>query len=148
MQALRNDQVVGRVGEHREAVTRELVRCVDGRERVGLQRVVVADHFELDPRGAENLARHLRQRDRLLCAVAAGGVGQDPAAERADALPKAVAAAVLGLQAAQAHRQHLRAACAHRVGQALQRWVLGGAEHQAATQVGAGDAPGFVGHGL
>ena len=54
----------------------ENARRLDEPEDVRLQRVLFADHFELDPVRAEDLARHLRGGDRLLGRAAAGGVGQ------------------------------------------------------------------------
>src|SRR6185295_18667017 len=51
---------------------------------VWLQGIVVADHLELDPLGAEQLARHLRRGDGLPGCAAAGGVGQHPHAKLLD----------------------------------------------------------------
>ena len=63
-QALGHDQIVGRIGENREAVLDELTRRLDQSEHVRLQRVVVADDLELDPVRAEQVAGHLRQIGR------------------------------------------------------------------------------------
>ena len=40
------------------------------------ERVVMADDFELDPVGFENLARHFGGGDCFFCAEAPGGVGE------------------------------------------------------------------------
>ena len=58
-QALGGAQILGGIGKNLEAVGRERGRGLDQAEQVGLQRVVIGDHFELDPIGAEQLARHL-----------------------------------------------------------------------------------------
>ena len=49
-QALAQHQVFGAVGQHVEAVAHQLLGGGHQVQRVGLQRVVVANHLELDPR--------------------------------------------------------------------------------------------------
>ena len=53
----REDGVVGGVGEHHEALVDELLGGFEQLGRVGQERVLVADHLELDPVGGERLAR-------------------------------------------------------------------------------------------
>ena len=66
-------------------------RGFDQTDDVGLQGLVVADDFQLDPGRVEQLARKLRRRHRFAYAAAAGGVGQDGHAELADERPERVA---------------------------------------------------------
>ena len=66
---------------------------LDQTEQIGLQGVVVGDHFELDPIGAEQLARHLRGGDRFFRRAAAGGVRQHAAAELLDQSPETLTGA-------------------------------------------------------
>ena len=75
-QAAREHGVVGRVGEHDEALVDELLGGAQQLGRVGQQRVLVADHLELDPVGGEGLAREPGGEHRVARGVAAGGVGQ------------------------------------------------------------------------
>jgi hypothetical protein len=88
-QPLGHDEIVGGVGEDLEAFACKNARRLDQAEDVGLQRVVVADDLELDPVGGKHLARHLRRQHRFGDGVAAGGVGQDPHAERPDHIQNA-----------------------------------------------------------
>ena len=64
LQAAREDRVVGRVGQHDEAVGDELLGGEQQLRRVGQQRALVADDLELDPVGRERLARQLRGERR------------------------------------------------------------------------------------
>ena len=52
-------RVIARVGEHHEALVDELLRGAQQLGRVRQQRVLVADHLELDPVGLERLAGQL-----------------------------------------------------------------------------------------
>ena len=56
-EAAREHRVVGRVGQHDEALVDELLGRAQQLGRVGQERVLVADHLELDPVGGERLAR-------------------------------------------------------------------------------------------
>ena len=76
LQPAREDRVVVRVGQHGEAVVDELLGGLEQRGRVGQQRVLVADHLELDPVGLERLAGELGGQDRVAGGEAAGGVGE------------------------------------------------------------------------
>ena len=75
-QAPRQHGIIGRVGEHHEAVVDELLGGAQQLGRVGQQRVLVADHLELDPVGLERLARELRGEHGIARGVAAGRVRQ------------------------------------------------------------------------
>ena len=48
----------------------------DQADRIGLQRVVVADQFELDPLGLEDFARHMRGGHRFVDGLAARRIRQ------------------------------------------------------------------------
>ena len=56
LEPAREDRVVARVGQDGEAVGDELLGGVEQLRRVGQQRLVVADHLELDPARLERLA--------------------------------------------------------------------------------------------
>jgi len=126
------------IGEHGETVSHQGLRRGHGVPRVGLQGVVVADDFELDPVRAKNLPRHLRQRHRLAGRVAACGVGQEVPAQRLDALPPRLSGLGFRRQPAQRHGQHLRLRRLHGIGQNARRGIARGAEKQAAAQPRAG----------
>ncbi len=50
-QAAREHRIVGRVGKHDETVVDQLLGGAQQLGRVGQQRVLVADHLQLDPVG-------------------------------------------------------------------------------------------------
>ena len=57
---LGDDEVLGHIGKHLEALGAKRVRRLDETEHIGLQGVGIADHLELDPMGGEDLARRTR----------------------------------------------------------------------------------------
>ena len=75
-QLLAQHQILGAIGEHLEAVLGQRPRRLDQPERVRLQRIGVADHFQLDPGSIEQLARHLCRGHRLARRIAARRVRQ------------------------------------------------------------------------
>jgi hypothetical protein len=85
------EQVFSAVGQHPEALLDQGGCHFHQLQRIGLQGVVVADEFELDPVGLKDFARHLCCGDGLLRTVAASGVGQDRYAAVPEQLPKALA---------------------------------------------------------
>jgi hypothetical protein len=87
-QSLGDNEVLGCVGEHLEALGGQDTRRLDKAKHVGLQRIRFADHLELDPGRGEHFARHLRRRHRLFHAVTAGGVRQNSSADVADEPPE------------------------------------------------------------
>src|SRR5208283_6221264 len=66
-----------------------------------LQQILVARHFELDPVGPKDFARHLRSDDRFPSRAAACGVWQHAGARRSHELPKSLAPARASRFAAQ-----------------------------------------------
>ena len=84
LQAAREDRVVGRVGQHDEAVGDELLGGEQQLGRVGQQRALVADDLELDPVGLERLAGEPRGQHRVARGEAAGGVRQQLDAGRVE----------------------------------------------------------------
>ena len=75
---LRLDRVVGAVHHHLEAVLHQRLGGLQRLRHVGVERVRVAQHFELDQLVAvEQLAREAQRAHRVVGGVAAGGVGQD-----------------------------------------------------------------------
>ena len=107
--ALGHAQILGAIGEDLEAVAAERACRFDEPEHVGLQRVVVGDHLKLDPIRLEQLARHLRRRDRLARRVAAGRIRQDAGPRPFTSSQKRCAAASRAAFAAEGNRQHGRA---------------------------------------
>ncbi|KUM26236.1 hypothetical protein AU467_23015 [Mesorhizobium loti] len=120
-----DDEVVRGIGEYRKAIFAEDARGIDQAEHVRLERVMVADHFELDPRRAKNLARHLRGRDGFLHGMTAGGVRQDPHAERVDQRPEFFAAPAASHFTAQRDRHHRGARRLRSIGEDGRRRILG-----------------------
>ena len=72
----RDAEIFGAIGKHLKAVLDQDRGGFDQADHVGLQRVVVGDHFELDPGRAEQFARELCGGHGLAHAAAAGGVRQ------------------------------------------------------------------------
>ena len=136
-QPLGGNQVLGGVGEHLEAVLGERRGRFDQAEQVGLQRVVVADHLELDPVRAEQLARHLRGGDRLLGRAAAGRVGHDAQAERLDQLEEALARSGPGALAAYGDGHDRGARGLDGARHHLRRGIAGRADEQPRGDLGA-----------
>ena len=87
--------ILGRVGEDLEAVGAQRLGGLHQAERIGLQRIGVTDHFELDPVGLEIFARHAGGGDGLAGGVAACRVGQNMNAERADDIPEGLSTLTL-----------------------------------------------------
>ena len=83
-QAFGDDEIVGGVGKDVKAFRIQRLRRFDKTEDIGLKRVLLADHFKLDPVRGEDFARHLRGGDGFLRRATTGGVGQHIHAEIAD----------------------------------------------------------------
>jgi len=134
-ETLAQHQVFGAIGQDLEAVADQLRRGIDEVQRVGLQGVVVANEFELDPGRVEHLTRHLRRGEGLLHAVAAGGVGQHGHLQRAQQLPKAAPGlGCLAALAPQGGREHGRACASHRGFEYARRRIARRAQQQAAGE--------------
>ena len=131
------DRVVVRVREDGEALVDELLGGLEQRGRVGQQRVLVADHLELDPVGLERLAGELGGEDRVAGGEAAGGVGEQLDAARGRARRRASRAR--RVDAAQRDGDELGAAGLDRGGHRVERAEAAGAEQQPAGQLAAAD---------
>ncbi len=143
------DQVVGAIGKDLEAVAHQL-RCRDHQlERIGLQRVLVADHLELDPVRVEQLARHVRERapPRARCGSrrcwAAGARRWRGRSRRSRCRRPAAAAPSWRFRPTVTT---CGAGGGDRVAQHLRRRIAGGAEQEAAVQRDVGEEEG-VGRG-
>ncbi|EWS52526.1 hypothetical protein X551_04688 [Methylibium sp. T29] len=146
-QATAADEIVGAVGKHGEAVAHQLRGRRQQLERIGLQRVLVAHHLELEPGRVVELARHVRQLHGLARGAAAGGVGQQARAGVAQGLADGGDVAVVAgrrERALEAHGDHLRARRTQRALQHRRRRVAGGAEQETAVQAHAAHLPGIV----
>ena len=75
-QSAAGNQVFGAIRQYFEAVFNQDFRRLDQLEHVGLQRVIIADKFELNPIGIKHFARHLRSGHSFLYALTACGIGQ------------------------------------------------------------------------
>ena len=95
LEAAGQDGIVGRVGEHDEAVVDELLGGLHERGRVRQQGAVVADHLELDPVRPERLAGELGGEDGVAGGEAARGIGKDGVAIGVDVVEEALAAVVV-----------------------------------------------------
>ena len=62
---LARDRIVADIRQHRKAVVDELLGGVERLARVGMKRLCVADHLELDRIGLEQFSRELRGKHRL-----------------------------------------------------------------------------------
>ncbi len=91
---LAGDRIVGDVGQHREALLDQHARRLDGRRHVGEERLLVADHLELDERADAGLARQAGGADRVGGGVAAGGVGQDGDARQVEMVEQVLLARI------------------------------------------------------
>jgi hypothetical protein len=130
------DGVVAAVGEDVEAVADELVGRLQELNGVGVERLVVADHLQLDEVGGERLAGELRGEDGLAGGVAAGGVGQEverPADGRGARAEGAEEGLPLACQidAPHGHRHELRARGVDRVEERLEAGVAARPEEHA-----------------
>ena len=92
----RDAEILGAIGEYFKAVLDQDAGRFDQPDHVGLQRVVVGDHFQLDPGRGEQFARQLCGGDRLADAAAAGGVRQHRDIELADQRPERIAGLAAG----------------------------------------------------
>ena len=75
-QAAAGNQIFGTIRQHFEAVFNQDFRRFDKLKHVRLQRVIIADKFELDPVGIKHFARHLRSSHGFLHTLATCGIGQ------------------------------------------------------------------------
>ncbi len=144
-QAPGEDGIVGRVGEDREALVDELLGGAQQLGRVGQERVLVADHLELDPVGGKRLAGELGGEDGVARGVAAGGVGQQPHAGVGEHVDQRAARtpARMGGPSPQRDRHQLAAARPDRLRHQLQRGKAARAEQQARAHCGPGDREGI-----
>ena len=79
---LAGDRIVVAIGQHDKALAHQFVGGMHELLDIGVERLAVADQFELDPVGLQRLARQFGGQDRVARGDAAGGVGQQPAARR------------------------------------------------------------------
>ena len=113
----RDDQIVIHIGKDLEAVVAQRARRFHKAERVGLQCVMVADDFELDPVGAEDFPRHFCRGDSFAGRVTARRVRQNSDAQFPDQRPEILSGAGLAAFAAQRDGNDTALRGAHRIGQ-------------------------------
>ena len=106
---------------------------------VGKQRLLVADHFELDPVRQAHLAAQARGADGLVGGVAGRRIRQKEELGAVDIVQQGFFGAIGQIHAADRHRDHfgargLVAAC--HFGKAA---VLAGAHEQAGVELASGD---------
>ena len=143
-----------RVAEHLKAVGHELLGRFERGDRVGQQRLLVGQHFELDPIGAgvfqaeQNLAAQPGDADRVVGVEAAGRVRQQRVAAGVDEVEQVVAGGVDQPLAAHGDGDALGAAALERLAHQLVVGVLAGADDQPAGEAVRADAKrGVIGVG-
>ena len=94
--------------------------------RVGIEQFAVADHFELDPIGFQRLTGEFGGEHRVLCRLAAGGIGQELDVLRDEVDQAFVLAGET--DAPDRGRHHLGSAGANGVEHKLAVGIAGGAE--------------------
>ena len=107
LQLATDDRIVDAVGQDGEAL---LDQDLGGLERllvVRVERLRIADHLELDEIGDAQLAREAQRAHGLVGGVAAGGVRQDGPALAEHQAHQRARAAILEIDSAQGHRDHL-----------------------------------------
>jgi mono/diheme cytochrome c family protein len=148
LEHLRLDRIVGAVHHHLEALFHELLRRVERFRHVGVERMRVAEHLELDEVvPVEQLARKAQRAQRILRAVAARGVRQDRVARGRQEFEQARLVRVLADVGAPDRDGHDLGAgrfdCRARLGEVL---VLAGADEQARAVRLSGDDELVFGH--
>jgi hypothetical protein len=138
-QALAQHQILGAIRQYLEALAQQPLGGGGHVERVGLQGVIVADEFQLDPLGAEDLPRHHGGGVNLFRRVTAGGVGQKGNLETGEQIPEGLPAdlVVPGGLTTQGNGQHGRLGCLNRLLQHFRRRIAGSAQQQPAGKGGA-----------
>ena len=146
-----DDRVVGRVAEHLKAVGHEPLGGFERGDRIGQQRPLVGEHFELHPIGAgifeaeQNLAAQPGDADRIVGVEAAGRVGQQRVAAGVDEVEQVVAGRVDEPLAAHGDGDALGAAALERLAHQLVVGVLAGADDQAAGEAVRAELQDFGG---
>ena len=116
-----DDRVVGRVAQHLKAVGHQPLGRFERGDRIGQQRPLVGQHFELHPIGAgvlqaeQKLAAQPGDADRIVGGEAAGRVGQQRVAAGVDEVEQVVAGRVDQPLAADGDRDALGAAADERL---------------------------------
>ena len=139
-------RIVGRVAQHLEAVGHQLFGRFERGHRVGQQRLLVAQHFELDPVGAgvlqaqQDLAAQAGHADRVVGRETAGRVRQQGVAAGVDEVEQVVALGVDQPLAAHGHRDALGAGHLQRLAHLRVVGVLAGADDQPAAKAVSADS--------
>jgi len=141
LEALRDDRIVVGVDHDLEVVVDELLRRVECRRDVGVERLLVAEHLELDEVvPVEQLAGEPARAHRRGRIVAARGVRQDRVDVRREMIEQVRLARILpDVRAPDRHGDHLRAARLDRKAGLLEVLVLARAHDEARAVLGAGD---------
>jgi hypothetical protein len=148
LQLLRDHHVVGGVREDDEALLDERAGGGEQALGVGVQRLLVPDHLQLDPVAEAGLAPEAGGPHRLVGRVARGGVGQDEEPLRVDVVEEVLGAAGLQVHAADGHRHHLGPGRLVSVLHDLEARVLAGADDEARSELTSGEDEGVGAHVL
>ena len=138
MRRLREDDVVGGVGQDGEAFVDEDAGGFDGGLDVGVEGGLVADDLDLDPVGEADLAGEAGGADGFVGGVAAGGVGHEEVARGVDEVEERFLGAV-EIDAADGDGDHLGAGGLDGGGGLGAVLVLAGADDEARAETAAGD---------
>ena len=142
----REDRIVVRVGQDREAVVDQGLGRLDQLDRIREEGAVVADHLELHPVGLERLPGELRRPDRVPGRVAAGRVGEREQAEATDQVQHRPLR--LGIDPPERHRDDLGARGDQGLLHLLERAEAAGADDQARAPAPAAELEAVLGAAL
>ena len=104
-QPVGKNNILGGVGKYLEPVLTQLPRRRYQLERIWLQRIGMANHFQLDPVCFKQLTRHLRGGDSLIGRVTTGGVWQNLYIKLAHQPPEPFASGLPGSLAPHRYRR-------------------------------------------
>ena len=153
LQAAGDHGIVAGIDEHLKAVGDELLGGLERFERVGQERLRVAQAFELDPIGAgifqaqQDFAAHPGDAHRVGGVVAAGRVGQQRVAVEIEVVEDVFALAVVEALAADGDGDAIGAREGERFAHRVVGVVLAGADDEPARERVAAEAKEVGGGG-
>src|SRR5437773_1815145 len=140
-----HDGIVARVGQHDETFAHENAGRLEERFVVGIERFLVADHFELHPVRQASFAPEPRGPYGILGRVTAGSVRQDEDPGRIDVIEQRLLRAVRDVDPSHGDGDDIGARGLVRVRHDGIRRVLAGADDETGGERSAGDCKGIHG---
>ena len=144
LQPLGHDRIVVAIDHDLEAVLDQDLRGTKGLRHVGVERLLIAEHFELDQGPATGLAREPQRADGILAGEAAGSVGQVRVALGIDVIDQHRRVAIGHVHPAHRDRDDLGAGGVQCRGGLLEVAILAGADDQPRAEAPARDLPTVV----